>query len=240
MCRFCFFLSLNIFFNLPFTTKAQTSFADSSSAAFNIQAYFQNEIKEDAHLYTGKEYRNYEPGIKGFPFFMNDEMLKGNIFYDGNLYKEVPMLFDIVRQQVVINNYNQDNRIQLLIEKIKYFTLNDHRFETISQAVGKEENISKGLYDVMYAGKASVLVKRIKNIKKGLRPEDPYSFIEEDELYIKNRKSLYSISGKNAVMNALDDKKDLVKTFIRKNRLRFKKNIEKDVIMTATYYSTLN
>jgi hypothetical protein len=234
--RLSFLTSLAIFFICPFAIKAQSTSTDTSTAIISIKTYFQNEIREDAHLYSGKEYSKYEPGIKGFPFFKNDEMLNGEILYDGNVYKDVPMLFDIVRQQVVINTYNQETRIQLLTEKIKYFTLNGHRFETVSQAEGKDDNISKGLYDVVYTGKASMLVKRFKKIKKGLRAEDPYTFTEEDEFFIRNGKNLYGISGKNAVMQALDDKKDLVKTCIRKNKLRFKKNIEKDLITVATYY----
>ena len=38
----------------------------------------------------------------------------------------------------------------------------------------------------------------------------------------------------------LIDKKDLVKSFIRKNKFRFKKNIESELVATAKYYSTLN
>ena len=73
-----------------------------------------------------------------------------------------------------------------------------------------------------------------------MRAEDPTSFKEEDEIYIRNGKSLYKINNKNGVMAALENKKDLIKTFIRKNRLRFKKHIEQDVAAVATYYSTLN
>ena len=45
---------------------------------------------------------------------------------------------------------------------------------------------------------------------------------------------------KTRSLQAFSDKKDFVKAFIRKNKFRFKKNIEKELIMTAEYYSTLN
>ena len=237
LCCVTFVIVLFVF---PFKIlKGQSPLTDDKPSFLSAKAYYINEIKESTHLYTGKEYYKYESGIRGFPFFVSEVMQTGDIFYDGFLYKNIPLLYDIVRQVVVINQYQQEARIQLLTEKIKYFTLNEHRFETIP-AEGEDDNISKGLYDVAFAGKANVLIKRIKGIRKGLRAEDPYSFREEDEFYIKKGKTVFNVTNKKAAIEAFGDKKDLVKAFIRKNKLRFKKNIEKDLITTAAYYSTLN
>lgn len=234
------FLLLTIVF--PFSnTTAQTSTTFNQSDSFiNVKVYFQDETREDAHLYTGKEYIKYAASIKGHPFFDTDQMQKGEIFYNGTLYENVPLLFDIVSQEIVIKRYNQDERMKLLNEKVKYFILNGHRFENIFLAEGKDENISNTIYDIAFDGKASVLIKRVKHIKNGLKAEDPTSFVEEDEFYIRNGKSLYAVANKSSVMQAFNDKKESIKTFIRKNKFRFKKNIEKELIMTATYYSILN
>ncbi len=237
----CCLTCVVVLFTFPSNIVIGQSADTADNPSFQItKTYYQNEIKEDTHLYTGKEYYKYEPGISGFPFFETDQMHTGDIFYDGNLYRNVPMLYDVVRQVVVINQYQQDSRMQLLTEKIKYFTYNGHRFEIFSQAAEEAGNITKGLYDIAFTGKASVLVKRIKSIRKGLRAEDPYSFKEEDEYYVKKGNTLYNVSDKKGVLETFDDKKDLVKTFIRKNNLKFKKEIEKDLVMTAAYYSTLN
>lgn len=228
--------------SLPFNkTAAQNSAIQSEPVSFtNAKDFFQNQIKEDAHLYTGKEFIKYSVNIKGHPFFETDQMQSGDISYDGTLYENITLLFDIVNQQVVINRYNSEERIQLLNEKLKYFTFDGKRFENIFSIEGKDENVSSTIYEIMSEGKASLLVRRIKKIKNGLKAEDPTSFIEEDEFYVRKEKSLYAIDGKESVMEAFSDKKDLVKTFIRKNRFRFKKNIEKELIATAEYYSTLN
>ena len=234
------FILLAILF--PITkTAAQTSSIQSVADSFiNAKAFFQNEIKEDAHLYTGKEFIKYSVNIKGHPFFETDQMQTGTIFYDGTLYENVPLLFDIVSKQVIINRYHDNLKIKLLNQKIKYFTLAGHRFENIFSAEGRDESITNTFYDIMYNGKGSVLVKRIKHIKNSLKAEDPASFAEEDELYVRKGKNLYAIDSKNSVLQAFSDKKDAVKTFIRKNKFRFKKNTEKELIMTAEYYSTIN
>jgi hypothetical protein len=205
----------------------------------NARAFFQNQVKENAHLYTGKEFINYSVNIKGYPFFETDQMQTGSVFYDGTLYENIPLLYDIVAQEVIINRYNSDERIRLLNEKIKYFIFDGHRFENIFSAEGRGENITNTFYDIMSTGKASVLVKRIKHIKNGIRAEDPTSFVEEDELYVRNGNNLYAIDGKSSALQAFGDKRDMIKIFIRKNKFRFKKNMEKELALTAEYYSTL-
>src|SRR5665811_375840 len=200
----------------------------------------RNQIQEDAQLYTGKEFIKYSVNIKGYPFFETDQMQTASIFYDGTLYENVPLLYDVVAQEIVINRYNSDERIRLLNEKIKYFIFDGHRFENIFSVEGRDENVTNIFYDIMFTGKASVLVKRIKHIKSAIRAEDPTSFVEEDELYVRNGNNLYAIDGKNSTLQAFGDKKNEVKNFIKKNKFRFKKNMEKELVMTAEYYSTLN
>jgi hypothetical protein len=240
-CRCLFISVLLLSFFASNKTNGQTSSSSDQSASFkNTLTWFQNEIGEDAHLYTGKEYTPYEKGIKGDPFFVSAQMQSSDIFYDGTLYTNIPLLFDIVRQEIVVNRYNQNVRIQLLSEKVKYFTLEGHRFENIALAEGKEEYSSNGIYDVLFDGKASVLVKRIKRIKNPVKAEEPPVFVEEDVFYIRNGNSLYAVDSKGSLLQALNDQREPAKSYLRKNKFRFKKNIEKELIMIAAYYSTLN
>jgi hypothetical protein len=50
---------------------------------------------------------------------------------------------------------------------------------------------------------------------------------------------MYLIDNTSSVLKALNDKKDLIKTFIRKNKLRFKTNAEEEIVKTVAYYGTL-
>ena len=196
--------------------KGQTSAAEQSVSLKNSIAYFQNEIGEDAHLYTGKEYFAYEKGIKGHPFFESPQMQNSDIFYDGTLYTNIPLLFDIVRQEIVINRYNQNVRIKLLNEKVKYFTLAGHRFENITLAEGKDENISNGIYDIVFDNKTRVLVKRFKRIKNPIKAEDPPVFVEEDAFYLQNGDRFYPVENRSSLLSALSDKREYIKIYIPK------------------------
>ncbi len=236
---YSFFIAILFIFSSNIT-KSQASISPDSSALHAAKEYFENEIKEDALLYAGEEYIKYVANIQGHPFFNNDQMHNSEIFYDGILYKNIPLMYDLVRQEVVISNYNKSNRMKLLTEKIKYFTLQGHTFKNFFSIEGSDANVTNTIYDEVFNGKASVLIKRVKYVKIAIRAEDPTSFKQLDEFYIRNGKSLYAVANKNAVIQAFNDKKQLLKIFIRKNRLKYKKNIEKDLVMTAAYYSTLN
>src|SRR5450631_1679752 len=120
------FLLLTVLFPLNKTTAQTSSLQSIPDSFINVKEFFQNEIKEDAHLYTGKEFIKYSVNIKGHPFFETDQMQNGTIFYDGTLYENVPLLYDIVGQEVVINRFDSGEGIRLLNEKIKYFTFDGH------------------------------------------------------------------------------------------------------------------
>lgn len=191
-----------------------------------------------SHLYTGKEYLGYEKTIKGDPFFATSEMENNSIFYDGSLYENVPLLFDIVSNQVIINRYHDNLKIKLLSEKIKYFMLAGHRFENIDMA-GKDGTIINGIYDRVVDGKIMVFVKRSKRIVNSMKAEEPPRFVGDDEFFIQNANTFYPVEESASLLQALSDKKVLIKIFMRKNKFKFKKNREKEIIMTAAYYNTL-
>ncbi len=221
-------------------TNGQTSSPDQLVSFKNSIAYFQDEMGADIHLYTGKEYTPYEKVIKGNPFFFSAEMENSDVFYDGTLYTNVPLLFDIVRQEIVVNRYNQNVKMTLLGEKVKYFTIAGHHFENIALSQGKGESAGNMIYDLVFDGRASVYVKRSKRIKYPVRAEEPPEFVEEDQFYLRNGSILYAVDNKSSLLQALKDKNELIKTYLRKNGFRLKRNLEKELIATVAYYSTLN
>ena len=230
-------LIINLF---PFYSSGQISAPSNQSLSFlNAKEFYQNTIGADSHLYTGEAYYSYNSNIKGTPFFISDSMQPTDLFYDGILYKNVPLLFDIVKQKVVITRFESNERIQLVNAKIKYFTYDGHKFENFLQQTS-DENISANFYDVMFYGKVSVLIKRVKKIKESIRAEGPTSFIEQDEIFVRKDNKLFEIKNKKSVLDAFADKEKLIKSYIRKKKFRFKKNIEKEIVPTAAYYETLN
>ena len=50
----------------------------------NALAAYQQEMRENLHIYNGAAYLRAGHGFKGTPFFESDNLLPGAVFYDGN------------------------------------------------------------------------------------------------------------------------------------------------------------
>jgi hypothetical protein len=111
--RKCIYLSAFLFFLSTLineTTFAQVTRTDSSSQQYalnNTLSLFYASIGKQSRLYNGAEYYFYDPLIKGNAYFAEvNAFSPGSIFYDGNLYTGVQMLYDIYSDQVVVLLYN--------------------------------------------------------------------------------------------------------------------------------------
>src|ERR1017187_244133 len=120
-CLLCAFISKNSF--------AQVARTDSSSQQYalnNTLTLFYASIGEQSPLYNGAEYYFYDPTIKGNAYFSGvNAFTPGTVFYDGNLYSGVPMLYDIYSDKVVVLLYNHFSKFSLVKEKVRSFDFLD-------------------------------------------------------------------------------------------------------------------
>ena len=94
-------------------------------------------------MYNGIEYVFIYRAVSGFPFFLTDTFEKNNIVYDGTLYKEVPLAYDIVSNEVVTQT--PDNYyIQLIPEKINSFSIKNHLFIQLTSTDVENTNLTPG------------------------------------------------------------------------------------------------
>ncbi|MDE3213245.1 MAG: hypothetical protein KGM98_08425, partial [Bacteroidota bacterium] len=209
----------------------------------DAKAFFYAQIGSDAHLYTGINYPNYDPVIKGDPFLGGDQVRNGTVLYDGTLYRDIPLQYDIVSQKILINRYQQHFRITLVGSKVAWFDLPGHHFEHPAPGPGFASVDTAGFVDLLIPGKIALLARRIKKIQKGLHPEDPIFFSREDLFYLRKDGTYYPLTSKASLLDALNDQRAALKTFLRRHHLkvsRKNKNTNESVYRSAvTYYLTL-
>ncbi len=223
---------------LPGLTKAQVGAINNNDVAKQKTiAVFYNTVNDNAGLYNGTEYVMYDQHIKGTPYFMDGGQQGADIFFNGTLYTNVPLIYEITTDNVVARLFGQGLFIDLVNEKIKYFTLYGHTFVHLFQD-STNKIISDGFYDRLYNGQTSVFVKRGKSIY-----EDPHtfekSFVENDHYYIYKNGTFYQVSGKGSVLNVFKDKKKDLSKYLRQNDIDFKKDPENAMVQLAEYYDKL-
>lgn len=214
-------------------TPADTLFL--SQANQNEVALYSNTMVGQSHLYNGTEYREYNPLKDEHPFFISD-WTDGSVFYDGEFYKNAVLLYDINKDQVIVEHYSSRQKIELFSNWLEYFNLNEHYFVHL-----RNEQLPKGFYELVYDGATKVYMKRLKMFLQELKGTEIHRSFDEKQLYyIFRQGNFYSVKNKKTVVKALQDHKAELNQFIGKNHIKFKANKEKSIAMVAEYYDSIN
>ena len=64
-------------------------------------------------------------------------------------------------------------------------------------------------------------------------------YIQHDDYFIKLKNVFYPVDGKSELLDVLKDQQDVLKKYIRTNKLNFKKDLETSLVLTTIYYSQL-
>jgi hypothetical protein len=179
---------------------------------------------------------------------MADSVQTGTLFYDGILYHNVPMLYDLEKDNAVIlqhadksfsQEYRNILRMDLIRSRVLWFSLPDHDFVRL-EADSNRKNMADGFYDRAYNGKIKVFIKREKRYVEEVKQTDlerrydafTYYYIQKAGVY-------YSIKSKKAVLDVFKNRRKELKVFIRKNGLKFRKNQGPFITEVSSYYDQL-
>jgi hypothetical protein len=197
-------------------------------------------IEKQSRLYDGIEHLGYSVRIKGHAYFLTKELQTGTVVYDELEFVNVPMVYDLLKEQVVIQHFNGFTKIALVQEKVKEFTLNGHHFIRLKAGTASRSPIITGYYDELYTGRLKVLVKRGKVIDETIKDELEREFMQMDLIFIQKEGTYYLIKNYKGLLTVLKNKSKEVRQYLRKNRIKFRKNAEEAILKATVYYDSLN
>ena len=206
-------------------------------------AFYETVIGSESHLFNGSEYitnHHFFVSSTGHPFFKSDNLTEGSVFYDGALYTNVPLLYDILRDQVVIDPPGSTFRVKLISEKIKYFKLRNHSFIRLVKSDSANSSLPTGFYELLVDNKIKVLAKRTKNQRKettlaGLKGY----YWSTDSYYIEKNNTYYPVKDKRTFIDVFPGKKKEIQKYARVNKLNFRRRREEAIIKIAKYGESL-
>jgi hypothetical protein len=233
---------LFFFFAILSSHVFSQSVSDSSFLAASItktKDIYLQFIQGNAHLYNGVEHKTYQSINGEHPYFFWDDWAVGSIIYDGELNENVALMYDIWRDKVVIDHYSSRNKIELISKKISEFTLQGHTFIALKPDSANEQ-IQEGFYDQLYKGNVSVYARRTKQYGERIEANVLIpSFTEKNKYFLLKDGKFLPVNSKAATLDALSDKRKMLKQYLSKSRIRYKKEKEKWLVMLAEYYDTL-
>ena len=194
-------------------------------------------------LNNGPEYYLYNPlAIKGSAYLGDTTFVNGNVYYDGAEYNDIPLLYDIYKDQLISVLDDKTSKYVLLNERVKQFDLQQQHFINIdADTLNNNTVIKTGYYDQLYKGRLEILskkYKKIENYTSTTGAQEAYSFFTDtkEDFFIEKNNVYYKVTGKSSLLNILKDKRRELQQYISANKIKFNKAPGQALVSIATYY----
>lgn len=225
---------------LPAKGFTQDSQADSSfynTARENVLKIYLSDLKEQSGLLNGRMNIPYPFHFEsGSPFFESEKFINGDVVYDGVPYSDIPMLYDQLSAMIIM--LAPYGRLQLTSEKVERFTIAGHHFIRLEKDTLNK--ITTGFYEQLYEGKIIVLKKVEKIMREDLQSGVSLRYInQKDSYYLKDGSGYHPVKKKGEILEVLHSHKQELQQFIKKNKVKFRKNMSNAIVQVASYYDQL-
>jgi hypothetical protein len=238
MCKQAFVNTL-LLCALSFSAFGQLTQADSSQyhTTENEIDLSNDFVQLPSHLYNGIEYVNYDSQIDGHQFFESPVLEEGSVRYNGILYRNVPMVYDIMKDELAIEHFYKYYKISLISERISQFSLLNHTF--VRLVTNNQANIRTGFYEKLYDGQVKVLAKRSKIMDEEIvHQRVKRRFVQKDRYYVYKDKAYYEVKNKKGAIRILKDRKKEIRKFLQQHQAQFT-TLEQALVGISQFYDTL-
>lgn len=230
---------LILFATCSFAQKADTTWlAGRHAATYPVASYKEaNELSQN--LYNGRIYFVYDSRQEEHQFYESRKWIKGSVYYDGQQYDSIPMLYDIYYDQLVIKHFYGDYML-LQTEKVRDFHMLGHHY--VRQVSGREvgKDMRTAFYDKIYEGPTSAIVRRTKQRQEkivdkrviSLYPGKNFYFVWKDGAY-------HSVHTKKSVLRLFPENQKQLRRALRDNQIKFRKQRESAIVTIVSTYDQL-
>lgn len=231
-------------FSCAFAAYGQDAAVDTSirqSAIREAVAAYQKVIGPQARLFNGSEYIHFPFKFdEGSPYFLSDSLQTGYVIYDGVRFDRVPLLYDQVRDQLITMEDGNFFKIYLVNEKVTAFSILEHTFIRIVPDSLHKSVLSAGFYDRYYQGKTGVYVKTVKLLQENTNSDGlKHNINTATRYYVLKDGKYHPVKKEKSVLALLGDKKKEVRQYLRKNKIRYRKDRATAIARTMAYYDQL-
>ncbi|PJJ84887.1 hypothetical protein [Mucilaginibacter auburnensis] len=236
-----FYLPLTAFFVVVLCSYSNAQQLPDSAAYNATLAYYTESVGEQSELFSGYEYHEVRVNIGSVFFKDNKEWTMASLVYNGNVYKNVPLLYDAFSDLTVSKRPNGPIKFVIIPEKVSSFHLGSHHFVRISASEVKNATKER-FYEELYAGKSSVIAKRSKTRSEILTKDEglKIAFENDDAIYIKKDGQYMPIKSRGDMLKLFNNKADALKAYIKSAALNFGAGKEEAFAKLANYYDQIS
>lgn len=226
------------FFFLLVAVSTQSAFSQVDSLILANVPETKNSNDINAAIYNGIEHKGYLPLTEGIPYYGSKDWQQGNIVFEGALYKDVFLKYDLVADQVIVRHPNQVTGVILFTPRVQSFSLGDKRFVYLP---GKESELKTGIYEELVKGKVSLYVKRSKLIEESIVMNELVRKVAAKNFFnVFKDGDYYPVKKQKTIMPLIADKKNAVNSLMKASKIKFRSNPELAMIKIVELYNQLS
>jgi hypothetical protein len=244
MKRPAVWIFITVFMHVIFPCTIYAQNTDTNLVSKQLKSagqYYINKIADQSRLLNGIKYLPYRnQDYTGNGYYNTTELQKAYIKYDDVDFYDIPVLYDLHKDLLILRRRDDQGYMSLLNSKLDKFIVNNHTFIKIV-ADSAEKTIKTGFYDVLHDGNMELLAKRTKAIEQEKSAITIRNlFVPYTKYFLHKEKAYYDISGKRDMLKVLKDKKQELEQYIKANNLSFKnEELEPSMIKLTNYYNQL-
>ncbi len=235
-----FFLFSTLIFCKPSFSQSVNQDSITGIQVKNAIDLYNNYNANNAPVYNGEAYLYYTFKMEGDPFFETGNFSDGWVNYKGRKYNSLKLIYDIVRNQVVVLSPDKITAIVVQSQFIDSFSLLGHTFIAL-QEDQKQNLYNSGFYDLLYNGHTQFLVRRVKSLNPRIQGNIMVTqFVTKNRFYIHKGGLYYLVSNKKDVYRLFNDKIHELKRLMHKNHIKLRhKTFESDMVKVTAFYDQL-
>ena len=242
------FLFSSLFFLNPIFSQSLKKGSIADLQVKNAIEVYDHYTADNAPIYNGKEYLFYTFKMEGDPFFGTGiygdgsvNFVEGWVSYNGRKYGLVPLLFDLVRDQLVVLSPDKKTPIVMHNEFVDSFSIFGHTFIALNED-HKQNLYNTGFYDLLYNGqRVQFLERHVKLLNPRIQGTTMTTiFQSKNRFYIHKNGLYYLVSGKKDMFRVFSDHLRELKKVMRQNHLKLRhKNFETAAVKATAFYDQL-
>lgn len=214
--------------------------SDSQMAYDTALSLYHAYLNPETGLFRGDEYATYDFRLReGNPYWSDKRRHGGSVVYDSVLYNNVQLMYDEVKDLLILYDFTNLYKVALFPVMVSRFTMDNHRWIRLTDSLNPNQP-RNGFYEILYQGRIMLLKKEKKVIEEDLSGTVAQYFIQgaDSSYYLKKNNVYYSLKTTKSLLRALKDRSKDVKRFIRSNGLSMRRDRENTLLKVSAWYDT--
>ncbi len=232
-----FVLLFSVFGLLSLAVPESNCQSATSPAGNNIP--LSDTDSENQNLFNGRIWKNLYYMVENTQFLFSNQFLPGSVTMRGKTFNDLKIKYDIFKDEI-LTPYNPDGVLQINKELVDSFSI---LFQDVTYHFTRFKSDSLkdlgGYVNVLYNSKSALYVKYSKKIDRQKVEEEYDKFYQLEKVILVIDNIVYPVSGKSDLFRALSARKELVRDFVRTNKLYLSKNNPVSYVPVVRYFDSV-